>query len=122
MIQKLLLGYLNDMDDIYKNIDECNLNKEQKILIIFDDMVADMFSNKKLNPIVTELFLRGRKLNISLVFITQSYFAVLKNIRLNQHTILLWKFQTKENLNVLHLIINQRLTFKTFWTFIKSLP
>ena len=89
MIQKLLLGYLNDMDDIYKNIDECNLNKEQKILIIFDDMVADMFSNKKLNPIVTELFLRGRKLNISLVFITQSYFAVLKNIRLNQHTILL---------------------------------
>ena len=122
MIQKLLLGYLNDMDDIYKNIDECNLNKEQKILIIFDDMVADMFSNKKLNPIVTELFLRGRKLNISLVFITQSYFAVLKNIRLNQHTILLWKFQTKENLNVLHLIINQRLTFKTLWTFIKSLP
>ena len=122
MIQKLLLGYLNDMDDIYKNVDECNLNKEQKILIIFDDMVADMFSNKKLNPIVTELFLRGRKLNISLVFITQSYFAVLKNIRLNQHTILLWKFQTKENLNVLHLIINQRLTFKTFWTFIKSLP
>ena len=122
MIQKLLLGYLNDMDDIYKNIDECNLNKEQKILIIFDDMVADIFSNKKLNPIVTELFLRGRKLNISLVFITQSYFAVLKNIRLNQHTILLWKFQTKENLNVLHLIINQRLTFKTLWTFIKSLP
>ena len=122
MIQKLLLGYLNDMDDIYKNIDECNLNKEQKILIIFDDMVADMFSNKKLNPIVTELFLRGRKLNISLVFITQSYFAVLKNIRLNQHTILLWKFQTKMNLNVLHLIINQRLTFKTLWNFIKSLP
>ena len=122
MIQKLLLGYLNDMDDIYKNIDECNLNKEQKILIIFDDMVADMFSNNKLNPIVTELFLRGRKLNISLVFITQSYFAVLKNIRLNQHTILLWKFQTKMNLNVLHLIINQRLTFKTLWNFIKSLP
>ena len=89
MIQKLLLGYLNDVDDMYKNIDECNLNKEQKILIMFDDMVADMFSNKKLNPIVTELFLRGRKLNISLVFITQSYFAVLKNIRLNQHTILL---------------------------------
>ena len=89
MIQKFLLGYLNDMDDIYKNIDECNLNKEQKILILFDDMVADIFSNKKLNPIVTELFLRGRKLNISLVFITQSYFAVLKNIRLNQHTILL---------------------------------
>ena len=48
------------------------------MLIVFDDMIADMHSNKKLNPIITELFIRGRKLNISLVFITQSYFAVLK--------------------------------------------
>ena len=58
------------MNDIYKNIEEYNPNKEQKILIVFDDMIADMLSNKKLNPIVTELFIRGRKLNISLVFIT----------------------------------------------------
>ena len=71
------------MNDIYKNVEEYNPNKEQKILIVFDDMIADMLSNKKLNPIVTELFIRGRKLNISLVFITQSYFAVWKNIRLN---------------------------------------
>ena len=52
-------------------------------MIVFDDMTADMLSNKKLNPIVTELFIRGRKLNVSLVFITQSYFADPKNIRLN---------------------------------------
>ena len=52
--------------------------KERKILIVSNDMIADMLSNKKLNPIVTELFIRGRKLNISLVFITQSYFAVHK--------------------------------------------
>ena len=71
------------MDDIYKNIEEYNSNKKRKILIIFDDMIADMFSNKKLNPIVPELFISGRILNISLVFITQSYFAVPKNIRLN---------------------------------------
>ena len=71
------------MNDIYKSVEEYNPNKEQKILIVFDDMIADMLSNKKLNPIVTELFIRGRKLNISLVFITQSYFAVWKNIRLN---------------------------------------
>ena len=64
------------MDDIYKNIEECNPNKTPKILTVFDEMNADMLSNKKLNPIVTELFIRGRKLNISLVFITQSYFAV----------------------------------------------
>ena len=66
------------MDDIYKNIEEYNPNKKRKILIAFDDTIADMLSNKKLNPIVTELFIRGRKLNISLVFITQSYFAVPK--------------------------------------------
>ena len=54
-----------------------------QILIVFDDMIAYMFSNKKLNPILTELFIRGRKLNISLVSITQSYFAVPENIRLN---------------------------------------
>ena len=71
------------MDDIYKNIEGYNPNKKRKILIVFDNMIADMLSNKKLNPIVTELFIRGRKLNISLVFITQSDFPVPKNIRLN---------------------------------------
>ena len=71
------------MDGIYKNIEENNTNKGRKILIIFNDMITDMLINKKLNPIVTELFIRGKKLNISLVFITQSYFAVPKNIRIN---------------------------------------
>ena len=60
------------MDDIYKNIEEYNSNKEHKILIIFDDMIADMLSNNKPNPIVTVLFIRGRKLNISIILITQS--------------------------------------------------
>ena len=71
------------MDDIYKNNEEYSPDKKSKILILFDDMIADMLSNKKLNKIVTELFIRGRKLNISIVFITQSYFAVPKNLRLN---------------------------------------
>ena len=71
------------MDDIYKNNEEYNPDKKSKILILFDDMIADVLSNKKLNKIVTELFIRGRKLNISIVFITQSYFAVPKNLRLN---------------------------------------
>ena len=64
------------MVDVYKNIKDFNPNKKWKILIAFDDMIVDMLSNKKLNPIVTELFIRGRKLNISFVFIIQSYFAV----------------------------------------------
>ena len=80
---KAFIEYSSDMDDIYKNIERCNPNRKRKILIVFDDMISDMLSNKKLNPIVTELFIRGRKLNISLVFITQSYFAVPKNTRLN---------------------------------------
>ena len=65
------------------NFEEYNSNKKSKILIVFDDMTADMLSNKKPNPIVNELFIRGRKLNISLAFISQSYFTVPKNIRLN---------------------------------------
>ena len=65
------------MRDVYKNIEDYNLGKELKILIVFDDMIAAMINNKKLNPIVTELFIRGRKLNISIVFITQSCFKVL---------------------------------------------
>ena len=71
------------MHDVYKNINEYNLDKDNKNLIVFDDMIADMINNKKLNSIVTELFIRGRKLNISLVFITQSYFKVPKDVRLN---------------------------------------
>ena len=71
------------MHDVYKNIDEYNLDKDNKNLIVFDDMIADRINNKKLNSIVTELFIKGRKLNISLVFITQSYFKVPKDVRLN---------------------------------------
>ena len=67
------IEYSNNMDRIFKNIEEDNPNKKRKILIDFDDMIADMLSNKKRNPIVTELFIRSRKLNISLVFITQYY-------------------------------------------------
>ena len=73
------------MDDIYKNIEEYNPNKKCKILIVFDDMIANMLSNKKPNPIVTEMFIRSSKLNIYLVFITQFYFTVPKIISLNTH-------------------------------------
>ena len=75
------MEYSNDMEDVYKNIENYNPGKKSKILIVFDDMIADMINNKKLNPIVTELFIRGRKLNISIVFITQSYFKVPKDVK-----------------------------------------
>ena len=71
------------MQDVYENIEEYNLGKKRKVLIVFDDVIADMINNKKLNLVVTELLIRGRKLNISIVFITQSYFKVPKDVRLN---------------------------------------
>ena len=85
------------MPDVYKNIDEYNTDKERKMLIVFD-MITDMINNKKLNSIVTELFIRGRKLNISLVFITQSYFKVPKDVRLNSTHFFIMKIPNKSEL------------------------
>ena len=86
---KAFIEYSNNIGDIYKTIEKYNPKKPCKILIFFDDMIADKLSNKKLVPIVSELFIRCIKLNISLVFITQSYFAVPKNIRRNSRHYLL---------------------------------
>ena len=92
---KAFIEYLNDMRDIYKNIDEYNPDKENKILIVFDDIIADMIHNKKLNSIVTELFIRGRKLNISLIFITRSYFKVPKDVSINTTHFFITKIPNK---------------------------
>ena len=86
------------MDDIYKNIEEYDPNKKRKILIVFDDMMADMLSNKKLNPILTEVFIRGRKLSISLVSIAKSYFTLPKNVRLNSMHYFIMKIPNKQEL------------------------
>ena len=75
---KAFIEYSNDIQDVYENIEEYNPGKKRKILIVFDDMIADIINNKELNPGVAELFIRGRKLNISIVVITQSYFKVPK--------------------------------------------
>ena len=71
------------MQNVYRNIEEYSIVKKRKMLIIFDDMIADMINNKILNPAITELFIRCGKVNISILFITQSYFKVLKSVRLN---------------------------------------
>ena len=95
---KAFMEYSNDMQDVYKNIEDYNPRKNRKVLIVFDDMIADMINNKKLNPIVTELFIRGRKLNISIVFITQSYFKVPKDVRLNSTHFFVMKIPNKREL------------------------
>ena len=91
------------MRNVYKNIDEYNPDKENKILIAFDDMIADMSDNKKLNSTVAELFIRGRKLNISIVFITQPYFRVPKDVRLNTAHFFIAKIPNKRELQQIAL-------------------
>ena len=80
---KALIDYSQTIDDAYENSEDYNPTKKRRVLIVFDDIIADLKSNKKLSPIVTEMFLRGKKFNISLVFISQSYFREPKTIRLN---------------------------------------
>ena len=99
---KAFMEYSDDMQDVYKNIEDYNPIKKRKILIVFDDMIADMINNNKLNPVVTELFIRGRRLNISIVFIAQSYFKVPKDVRLNSTHFFIMKIPNKENFSKLH--------------------
>ena len=95
---KVLIEYSNNMQVVYKNIDEYNPGKERKILIVFEDMIAHVINNKKLNPIVTQLFVRGRKLNILLVFITKSCFNVPKDVRLNSAHYFIIKIPNRKKL------------------------
>ena len=102
------------MGDVYQDINDYNPNKENKILIIFDDMIADLINNKKLNSIVTKLFIKGRKLNISRVFIMQSYFKVSKDVRLNTSHFFIMKIPNKRELQQIALNHSSNIAFKNF--------
>ena len=102
------------MQDVYKNIEDYSPRKKRKILIVFDDMIADMINNKKINPVVTELFIRGRKLNISIVFITQSYFKVPTDVRLNSTHFFIMKIPNKRELQQIALNHSSDIDFKDF--------
>ena len=110
---KTFIEYSNDMHDVYKNIDEYDPDKENKI-IVFDDMIADIIHNKKLNSIVTEFFIRGRKLNISLVFITQSYFKVPKDVRLNTSHFFIAKIPNQRELQQIAINHSSDISTKDF--------
>ena len=111
---KAFVEYSNDMRDVYKNINYYNPNKENKILLVFNAMIADMIINKKLNSIVTELFIRGRKLNISLAFITQSYFKVPKDVRLNTTHFFIAKILNKRELQQIAINHSSDISTKDF--------
>ena len=113
---KAYIKYSNNMHNVYKNIDDYNPDKDNKNLIVFDDIIPDMINNTKLNSTVTELFIRSRKLNISLCFITQSYFKVPKVLILDRILLIFLsqKFQIKESFKKLCEIIYQILKLKIY--------
>ena len=92
------IEYSNTMDDVFSSIDDYSPKRKRKILIVFDDMIADIMTNKKFQAIIEELFIRCRKLNISFVFITQSYFKTPKDARLNSTHYLIMKIHNKREL------------------------
>ena len=107
---KTFMEYSNDMQDVYKKIENYNPGKKRKILIVFDDMI----NNKKRNLVVTELFIRGRKLNISIVFIFQSNFKVQKDLRLNSTHFFITRIPNKKKLQQIALNNSSDIDFKGF--------
>ena len=101
------------MQDVYKNIEDYNPIKKRKVLIVFDDMIADMINNNKLNPIVTELFIRGY---ISIVFITQPYFKVPKDVRLNSTHFFIMKIPNKRELQ--QIVLNHSSDIDRFYEYL----
>ena len=95
---KVFIDYSQTIDDVYENLEDYNPTKKRVVLIVFDDKIANIESNKKVRPIVTELNLRGRKSNISLVFVSQSYFKVSKTIILNATRYFIMKIPNKREL------------------------
>ena len=104
----------NTMDDVYESIDDYNLNRKRKILIVFNDMIADIMTNKRFQGITKELFIRCRKLNISLVFITQSYFSVPKDVRLNLTHYLIMKINNRKELQNIAINHSADIDYKYF--------
>ena len=111
---KAFIEYSNDMKDAYKDIEDYNPGKNRKVLIIFDDMIADMIKNKKLDSIVNELFTRGRKINISIVFISQSYFKVPRVVILNTTHFFIMKIPNKRQVQQIASNQSSDIDFKDF--------
>ena len=108
------IEYLNDMNDVLEDINNDNKKRIKKVLIIFDDMIADIMRSEKFKAIVKELFIRCRKLNISIAFITESYFRTPKDVRLNSTHYILMKMGNKKELKSITEENSGHLDFKDF--------
>ena len=108
------IEHSNDMNDVLEDINNYNKKRDKKVLIIFDDMIADIMRSEKFKVIVKELFTRCRKLNISVVFITQSYFRTPKDVRLNSTHYILMQMSNKKELKSIAEENSGHLDFKDF--------
>ena len=111
---KAFIDCSNTMNDVYENIDLYNPNRRRKVLIVFDSMIADIMTNKKFQSIIKELFIRYRKLNISLKFITQSYFSIPKDVRLTSTHYLIMKINNKRELQNIAINHSANIDYKDF--------
>ena len=108
------IEYSNDMDDVLDDVNNYNKNRDKKVLIVFDNMIADIISSKKFKAIIKELFIRCRKLNISIVFITQSYFRTPKDARLNSTHYVIMKIKSRKELQNIAQENSGDIDFKDF--------
>ena len=114
------IEYSNTMDDVFKNINDYNTKRKRRVLIVFDDMIADIMTNKTFQSLIKKLFIRCRKLNISIVFITQSDFKTPKDARLNSTHYLLMKIQSKRDLQNIARDNSGDIDFKDFLKIYKN--
>ena len=111
---KAFIEYSDDKNDVFENINDYNKKRNKKVLLVFDDMIADIEHNKNFKKVIKELFYRARKLNVSIVFITQSYFRALKDARLNSTHYVLMKIGNKKELESIAEEKSGHLDTKTF--------
>ena len=109
-----VIEYSNSMDDIFPQIEDYNRKRKRKVLIIFDDMTSHVMSDKKAQQVLKDLFIRCRKLNISLCFLTQSYFSVPKDVRLNCTHYILFKLNNKRELQNVAINHSADIDYKDF--------
>ena len=102
------------MNGVYENIDDYNQSRKRKILVVFDDMISDIMIKKKFQSIIKELFIRCRKLNVYLVFVTQSYFSVPKDVRLNSTHYLIMKINNRKELQNIAVNHSADIDYKDF--------
>ena len=108
------IEYSNTMDDMYENSEDYNKKRKRKVLIVFDDMISQVISDKKAQQVLEELFIRCRKLNISLCFLTQSYFGVPKDVRLNCTHYIIFKLNNKRELQNIAINHSSDINYKDF--------